>query len=270
MHSHVIDASRDQMDIMCRQSRKILRFSLIDGSFIEKVHMKNYGYNYELLNSQNYIIFTRGRGAILQDGSPDLAYIIFIVDRETQEIKRKYFPGESNLFGLYPFMKTDEGFKLHLPYNDTIYSLSSDTVSPAYVVDFGSHSIPPEYFYLSMEEQRKYDRNSFSCLSDVIESEKYLFMHWAYKNLIRWHLWSKKSEKGINFRTLYDDIDGLERYISFKRPVGNKFVATYESLDILEQENIKETRIYQKLIEKGWIADEESNPVIALYEINFK
>lgn len=120
-----------------------------------------------------------------------------------------------------------------------------------------------------MDEQGTYDRSTIACLSNIYESEAYYLFMWGYKNKVRWHLWSKDKQKGLNFKWLYDDLDGLNQYISFKKWKDDSLVAMFNSVDITSQKNIQKEKIYQKLIEKGWVPDENSNPIIAIYNISF-
>lgn len=41
------------------------------------------------------------------------------------------------------------------------------------------------------------------------------------------------------------------------------------TVDPNTQENIEKEKIYQKLLAKGWLPDENSNPIIALYKIDY-
>lgn len=81
-------------------------------------------------------------------------------------------------------------------------------------------------------------------------------------------LYCFKPDGKYNYK-IYDDIDGLEAYIGFRKWYNGKMIATFNSIDILDQENIKEAGVYQKLIKKGWEPDIESNPVIALYDVTY-
>ena len=267
--AYLIDETRQQIEIMDQRSRKLLKFKLEDGSFIEEKSSILFAQNLELLDESSYIFYTMGDGSAVPGGSPDWDYKVIITDRSGLTIKRKYFPGECSLYGQYPFVKSDHSFKVHLPYNDTLYEVRNDTIVPALFVDFGGFGLPKGFCYLSLEEHKQYDVNTMAYLMNAYESDdNYLFM-WGYKNRVRWHLWSKDKNKGLNFKWLYDDLDGLNQYISFKRWEDGKLVAMFNSVDITTQPGIQNEKIYQKLINRGWLPDENSNPVIAVYEIDF-
>lgn len=270
LSSYIINDYHNQLEILCRRSRKILRFDLESGSFIEEINLPTFAVRFELLDANTYVLYTRGTGALLSEGADDLLFQMFLTDRNTGSIVKKFFPGQCVIYNWYPFLKADSKLNVCMAYNDTIYSISKDTVASQYVLDFGKYSIPPDVFHMNYEDQLSFVKSDFISLLTALESQDYFLFNWGYKNRVRWHLWSKKSGRGINFKAVYDDLDGLERYISFKRPYNNKLVATHNSIDILEQDNIKDTKVYQKLIDKGWVPDEESNTVIALYEISFK
>jgi hypothetical protein len=267
--SYLIDETQQQIEIMDRNSRKLLIFKLVDGSFIEEKKPIIWAQNIDLLNESSYIFYTMGDGSAIPGGSPDWDYKVIITDRTDLTIKRKYYPGVSNLSGQYPFSKTNHSFKVHLPYNDTLYEVRNDTIVPTLFVDFAGFGLPKGYCYMSMDEQGTYDRSTIACLSNIYESEAYYLFMWGYKNKVRWHLWSKDKQKGLNFKWLYDDLDGLNQYISFKKWKDDSLVAMFNSVDITSQKNIQKEKIYQKLIEKGWVPDENSNPIIAIYNISF-
>ncbi len=267
--SYLIDETQQRIEIMDRNSRKLLIFKLSDGSFIEEKSSILFAQNIDLLNESSYIFYTMGDGSAIPGGSPDWDYKVIITDRTGLTIKRKYFPGVSNLIGQYPFSKTNHSFKVHLPYNDTLYEVRNDTIVPALVVDFAGFALPKGYAKLSMDEQKQYDINTMAYIMNAYESDIYYLFMWGYKNRVRWHLWSKETHKGLNFKWLYDDLDGLNQYISFKKWEDDKLVAMFNSVDITTQQNIQKEKIYQKLIEKGWVPDENSNPIIALYNIGF-
>jgi len=267
--SYLIDENQQRIEIMDQRSRKLIKFKLEDGSFIEEKNSILFAQNMDLLNESSYIFYTMGDGSAIPGGSPDWDYKVIITDRTGLAIKRKYFPGECSLYGQYPFVKTDRSFKVHLPYNDTLYEVRNDTIVPALFVDFAGFGLPKGFCYLSLEEQRPYDLNTMAYLMNAYESEEYYLFMWGYKNRVRWHLWSKDKQKGLNFYWLYDDLDGLNQYISFKRWEDGKLVAMFNSVDITTQQNIQKEKIYQKLIDKGWVPDENSNPIIAIYRIGF-
>ncbi|MCX6226689.1 MAG: 6-bladed beta-propeller, partial [Bacteroidia bacterium] len=250
-------------------SRKLLKFKLEDGSFIEEKNSILFAQNIDLLNDSSYIFYTMGDGSAISGGSPDWHYKVIITDRADLTIKKKYYPGECSLYGQYPFIKTNHSFKVHLPYNDTLYEVTKDTIAPALLVDFAGFGLPKGFCYLSMEQHKQYDVNTMAYLMNAYESENYYLFMWGYKNRIRWHLWSKSKQKGLNFYWLYDDLDGLNQYISFKKWEDESLVAMFNSVDITTQKNIQKENIYQKLIDKGWVPDENSNPVIAIYNIGF-
>ena len=267
--SYLIDEAQERVEIMDQPGRKLLRFRLGDGSFIEEKNPILWAQNMDLLNESSYIFYTWGDGSVISGGSSDWDYKIIITDRSGLTIKRKYFPGECRLYGQYPFIKTSHGYKVHLPYNDTLYEVRNDTIVPALFVDFAGFALPKGYGYLSMDEQKQYDVNTMAYLMNAYESDKYYLFMWGYKNRVRWHLWSKDNHKWLNFKWLYDDLDGFNQYISFKKWEDGKLVAMFNSVDITSYPNIQKEKIYQKLIDKGWVPDENSNPVIALYAIGF-
>ena len=267
--AYLVDETRQQIEIMDQRSRKLLKFKLEDGSFIEEKNSILFAQNMDLLNESSYIFYTMGDGSAIPGGSPDWDYKVIITDRTGLTIQRKYFPGECSLYGQYPFIKTEHSYKVHLPFNDTLYEVRNDTIVPALVVDFAGFGLPKGFCYLSMEEQRPYDMSTLAYLGNAYESEEYYLFIWGYKNRVRQHLWSKDKQKGLNFNWLYDDLDGLNQYIIFKRWEGDKLVAMFNSVDLTTQPNIQKEKIYQKLIDKGWVPDENSNPVIAVYTIGF-
>jgi hypothetical protein len=267
--AYLIDETQQRIEIMDQRSRKLLKFKLGDGSFIEEQNSILFAQNMDLLNDASYIFYTMGDGSTIPGGSPDWDYKVIITDRSGLTIKRKYFPGECSLYGQYPFIKTDQSFKVHLPYNDTLYEVRKDTIVPALFVDFAGYGLPKGFSNLSLDEQKQYDKSTMAYLMNAYESENYYLFMWGYKNRVRWHLWSKEKQKGLNFKWLYDDLDGLNQYISFKRWESGTLVAMFNSVDITTQQNIEKEKIYQKLIEKGWVPDENSNPIIALYNIGF-
>jgi hypothetical protein len=255
---------------MDRQTRKLLKFDLRDGTFIEEKNSIIFAQSFSLLNDTTYIFYTNGDGSEIPGGSLDWDNKIIITDRENLNISRKYFPGECRLIGQYPFIESSNSFKVRLPYNDTIYEVTQDTIRPSVFVDFDRFGLPDGYYYMSFDQQREFDLNKMACLMNVYESDQYFLFKWGYENRLRSHLWSKSSQEGIDFYSLFDDIDGLNWYINFRKLEKDKLVATFNSVDIITQEGVEDEEIYTKLINKGWNPDETSNPIIALYEIDFK
>jgi hypothetical protein len=267
--SYLLDENKQRIVIMDRRSRKLLKFNLDDGSFIDEKSSIQQAQNIELLSESSYIFYTMGYGSAISGGSADWDYQVIITDQDNLTVKRKYFPGDCRYLGLQPFIKTDNSFKVHVPLNDTIYEVMNDTIVPSLVVDFAGFGLPKGFWNLTFEERSPYDLSTMAYLTNAFESKEYFFFEWGYKNRLRMHLWSKDKHQGLNFYYLYNDLDGLNQYISFKKWEDDKLVAMFNSVDIITQENIEKEKIYQKLIDKGWVPDENSNPVIALYKIDF-
>jgi len=150
-----------------------------------------------------------------------------------------------------------------------LYQVTNDTILPYLFVDFAGFGLPQGYCYMDYDQQRAVDVNTMAYLSNAYESNEYFYFKWGYKNRIRNNLWSKAKQKGIDFYWLYDDLDGLNQYISFSKWEDGKLLAMFNSVDIMTQDDIEKEKIYVKLVEKGWIPDENSNPIIALYEIDY-
>ncbi|MBT4286452.1 MAG: 6-bladed beta-propeller [Bacteroidetes bacterium] len=267
--SLLIDSKSRHLEILDRQNRNILLFSLDDGSFISIKECPTHTSSFQLLNDSTYLLYTRGLGAIMTDGSPRLEYILFTAHRTTGKLMDGFFPGESRLYPWYPFIWSDEQKRVYLPYNDTVYNITADTIIPAFAIDFGELQISPSYFPMSYMDKIKNEnlRDNKAYLFKVMESDHELLLETSYDGNHQHHFWSKSSGKTISFTKIYDDIDQLDYYFKLKTNHKNRWICMIDAVDIITQENFEETSGYKKLIQANWEPNENSNPIIALISL---
>lgn len=78
-------------------------------------------------------------------------YSMYITDLNGKEIKR--FPSSKTavpMMDFNPLVKTGKDVLLKLSINDTLWLVKPDTLSPVYVIDYGSKSLSPKQ-YLEMQ-----------------------------------------------------------------------------------------------------------------------
>lgn len=119
-------------------------------------------------------------------------------------IKKSYFNTQRDQFPVRDNLGNPT--ILSTVFNDTIYSISKDTISPRYVLNFGNKSLPKnlpdsESFY---KTYRKY-RTRINALT--YETEKYFSFSFSDR-LIVWGVFNKQDKTTKYFKSIADDLFG--------------------------------------------------------------
>jgi len=104
----------------------------------------------------------------------------------------KTYPVAANLWR--PFFKTNGKLYIGMPYHNTIFLAQKDTVTPAFIIEAGKYTIPPEYYddpFVAFWplKQRGYasvynflESNDYFVIQVVIRQDEFEGMVWGIKN----------------------------------------------------------------------------------------
>ena len=99
-----------------------------------------------------------------------------------------------------PFHKTHGKLYIGIPYDNTIYVVKNDTISPAYQIDAGGYSIPKEFYDNTREVWLQLmQKDGYAALFNFLESDNYLVLQMAlrqseFENMV-WGIKNKRANK---------------------------------------------------------------------------
>ena len=166
-----------------------------DNTLNESISKDNYAPNILLVSKTNKLLsssclFYRGvNKAVVYSSNPDFSYW----NDNVASIK----PDHSNL----------------------IYYITTESIYPAYKLDFGKYSIDSRYWTeaerkdATVEKVDKYCYEHGLCESlNMLEDENYLFFRYKYKKKLHNVIYSKRTSKLINASIFWNDMDQITAF----------------------------------------------------------
>lgn len=224
----------NKIAVLDQNQRKILYYSLFDGSFIEELPINFQAKSLHFISATK--IAMHFDGLFLGNERDSLAGIL---DLEKEQFIFK---------GVLDFAKTDqnitagdfyissEGLLFSKSLNDTIYEVLENEFVPKYFVDFAERAVSDEIKILPLMDMRMrmMQEIPFYHNGNFIENENFLFfLWWGEEEFENMSVWNKSTKELLNFKG-----DG----IIFKRPfyVNDKYLycflmnEDYESMNSTE------------------------------------
>lgn len=142
----IVAPSGDALYILSRNSFKIMKYDL-DGNFIEDYKIPVYASKFEIWDDERFVLYCGN-----EKTEYNATKIVFY-NYQTGETEEGPFPINAkesrylNFFDRNNFLKTeDDELYFFYGFNDTIYRLAHQEAVPHRVINFGKHTIPPEFY----------------------------------------------------------------------------------------------------------------------------
>jgi len=185
-----------------------------------------------------------------------------------------YFPFDPVLYpngGIYyetktPFCRVGESIIYSYAFNDTIYSIDKETLTPKYIIKF-PNSISEKISTLAGEDVMDYLKQNpqNACyLQNVVETTSFLRFNYVLNMELYDVFYDKKQEKQIEGK-LIDDILGSNLTVLYARD--DKFVGYVNAFDIDIKEKAKDFLDGSSLYDLEHMNNEEHNPILFELEI---
>lgn len=261
--------------ILSRNSKCLYKYSW-ENELIEKIQLNNWVSNIYLIDSDNMMLYNGNE--IESNGSR-----LEIVNLKEKKIINEYLKTDVNK-STYLHVRSKNHFysDSHMTYfyelfNDTIYSINKDSVSPLHYVNIDNKNIPSSFFDKSYENIMDFFQNlskssyAYGINVFIENKEKYLISYYYNKECYVNVTW-KNDFHQYNCKTIFDDI-GLHQYpINFSDlsffSCNNKVIIPLLPSDIIEYacEYLTEKEIQEVKKKINYISDDQ-NPVVLICEL---
>lgn len=109
---------------------------------------------------------------------------------------------------------TDGSIPFYIPLNDTIYTLSADSLKAAFFIDFKKHAISKEDKAIlksdfGQVDQLYQEKDYVSGIDHVLINEKFVFFTYGYRMIQHPTFYNRKTKKIVNTYDILDDISFL-------------------------------------------------------------
>lgn len=262
-----IDYANDQILTIDDFGSKFLIYDL-DGKFIRKVDSEIPILNAVLL-PQNFILHAK---ASWEYKKPPLknGYQIIVTDDKKQIVKERFNVNDNKNLNIHIYdiinSQFDGGFNFAPIFRDTIYSVSLESITPKYVIDYGSNKKISESKireFKSINELYDFIDVGFTCfMGKHVESEDFLYLSLGYHRNQIYVFFNKKTNNAISIRHKAEIAEyNYELYRLLCSDEDGYFYGAFNFADMDEL-----TRMFPN-IKKLYISAEDMNPILFRYKV---
>lgn len=263
------------LELFDSKQRKIIQYDE-NGRYLNEWRCGIDAYSFVKLNSDLYAFYV-GAGGYYNKTNKKL--LVFSKKRgkvidgfiETPDYEMEYM----HFADLINFQQYKDDVNFLYSFNDTIYAISGDGISPKYFIDFGKYRLPNRYLegkYNGIEAFFSDCLKSGSAfkLMGFFESDEYIISSFFYNGFNYIHFYYSKRNSNVKVVSKYFD-DLLKKGIEFKAsfynlPVTVKDNKTYTVTDAYEL-MAKVDSLKSNLPVRDWeIFSEENADLIELYK----
>ncbi len=269
---------RDKQHVIIAADFKIMTFDY-NGNFIKEFKLRIGVWAIGYTGEDKLLIYS-GHSGFTGSISDSTYYQTVIVDLATEKIIRYALPYNSNIdlindTGFWRNISssdTDDQY-LSIPYKDTVWLASGDSISVAYIIDFGEDGLPDNYEdeYLSKE---KYSSSSLRELAakenwrrlngaGITYSKNILYFYYSSKGKYPQVFYDLNTRKSFQVKNaIENDLDG-SRNVSPRTTFNGKFVSLINPSTL--KANVADGKVTEeRIIQLAESLKEEDNPVIRL------
>jgi hypothetical protein len=277
------DYSKDVVSVYDEEQRKIIQYHL-DGNLYEETKINLYCPFFASLNDEKYVFFADYH-TNKKYNSKDSLYNVFISDSEYKVIQkglpfsdktRPNIPMGSS-FGFSSF--NNDSVFLTIPYDNTVYNITNNSIWSNYKLDFGKSNIPDSFFneFLENPDENAQAANNFlkengyQYITYGIDTRDYLFLYTHLKSMLIY--FSKKDKETYVYK--YPPINDVD-YLSYSTNMGTNgydFIGiTYPYIIQKAMTKVNESKSSVSSLSKNVESfvdsiEENDNPIIVLTKL---
>ena len=172
-----------------------------------------------------------------------------------------------------PYLTKDKNIHVSFPYSKIIYQYDENGITPQYLIDFGSNTMPDAVFdkekeYTGIVDYAKKKNYGFG-ISNFRENENYITFNFYHTMLV---IYSKKTKETERINLFMSNDDNIPFFNYFAHDGNdNKLISIYnaslfkEQMDIYKTEGIpwKKVPEYVKKISRN--ISKTDNPLLVIY-----
>ncbi|MEM9885012.1 MAG: 6-bladed beta-propeller [Bacteroidota bacterium] len=211
------DSVKEEIIILDRKKFKLMNFDL-NGKFIKSSSLPFYVSSF--WNTENrYMLYC---GAEI---TPNNDTRLIVTDKEVSKVDREFLkinPKQArflNFFDRNNFVEFGDSIRFFYGFNDTIYNISERKITPRFIVDFGSYSLPSGV--MNRDYESSYDfivnirKGDFAFrIIGYAENQDYISFSFEFRGEFLLFFYEKNTQSSRLFRNLQDDISMTDFYVS--------------------------------------------------------
>lgn len=227
--SKFIAYNKKNLFIMDRTQQKIIKYRLSDGSYVSDDYVKIWGQ--AIINWKEMNLVYAGNELTPYNEK------LFIFDKNNNLLTSHFDIKEHEKYYMHFYEKTNfynykDSIRFLYAFNNGIYSIGikgKDTfITKRYCVDFGSYSIPEEFFQQPFRNVRDfittlYDTDYAYQIMGYYETDHNLMFMFRYGSELLMAIYSKENKETIVIENIFDDL----LFKGLTIPVRNEFFPSY-------------------------------------------
>lgn len=268
-----IDKESNNIELLDMNGRKIHIYDM-NGVYIKSLSLPFVSFSFVKVATSDYWFYNN------QMPSDKTKSRIVHYNAKNNEIVDEYFPIDNNLANYFfvvegnNFVKIKDDLLFFSCPSDTIYSLESNSkVNVAYTINFGPHSIPPDFYkrkYSDIMEfsQEANKRQYVYFVNNFTANEDCVLLSFLLDRKCFWSLYLEKGKKTYTASSLEDDINFSDSFpldycnIPFTMDGDNFYflMSAEQFLFLCKGKEVKRHSLATLL--KDSKIDEQSNPIL--------
>lgn len=203
-----ISISNDQLVVWVNNFQKFLIYDM-NGNFLKEVRVKSFGKSGAMLNDGSFALYMDIGG----DMKTAEAFDLKIFNSDGDQIHTGFEKLNKDFSRRIFFFSQNNGQTLISPgYSSYIYSLTNNTLSKKYQIDFGEKSIP-ENSAANFVSLRQFivwlNKSEYAYLSTYHETDGFLIFNFSYHASIYTCFYSKKSRRLKFANSWFNNVNGF-------------------------------------------------------------
>jgi hypothetical protein len=257
--------------IMSRTLKKIIVYRE-SGELVAEYKVDCYAQDISLLGEHNYVLYCGNDRA----DSRDKIHIINSGKEEKQfmpidEGRAKYL----HYVSPYNF-SVGGGDKLRFfePYNDTVYTVTGDTIEPAFYIDFKGRNIPPSFFAIKHKDIRAFAESvmEHDYAAGVFrfaenENTKMFVSNYKWSN-VKLTFFDMRNKTSQTFASIRDDVFFNSLIVpvnEFPYLAGENIIFPVNAITVTDwREKYQPAEQYKETLNA---VDEDDNPVLFIFDL---
>ena len=234
-----IDKKRNEFLVWSNDDRKLLFYDLDNFKYLRSITLPIYAKTIAVLDNKTYALYADLGNDNLNRSMDHNLYLVteegVIVNKGLPIQEKNYGQG-----GFHFFNEFNNRLQISPAYNNTIHSVTRDSLISKYEFDFANFSIPEELF---LQEKYKFLRelktSDYAYLRNYFELSNYLLFSFVRKGLIYNGYFSKETGKIMYSNFPVNDIKNI---------ISGSIIATYDDNHIISYYDPANVGYLQELI----------------------
>ena len=269
-----VDEKHETVELLDMNGQKIQKYNK-EGHYMEEFSIPFPSFAFHKISDTDYLFYNNNITSELTDSK------LIVYNSSADTIKTQHFPIDKHLSSYFfvvegnNFSKTKDGVSFFSCPSSAIYNIdpSSYEASEKYVIDFGKHRVPAEFYKENYNDifdfaQKAIKHEYIYFVNNFAENDNYIAISFRLDKENYLSLYSKTDKKVIAGKAFQDDIHFKDTPISFEY-YNFPFAINNERLYFLMQPEQILSASTEKGVELPFdnsvkVLNEQSNPILVV------